>query len=173
MPAHVTTAALRRPATFRWSSEEYEALVASGTFPEDLRLELIDGTLTERIPKDPRHDTVLHRLMLAVARRVARSHPFRTESEVALAPGSPGTVVQPDLYVARAKPGAFDERRPEGHDLLLVVEVSRSSLKRDLGEKRELYAAAGVPEYWVIDAEGDILDHDLLGEVDVASLVKG
>ncbi len=36
-------------------------------------------------------------------------------------------------------------------DLDLIVEVSDSTLDHDLSPKAQLYARAGIPEYWVID----------------------
>ena len=44
------------------------------------------------------------------------------------------------------------------HDALLVVEVADSSLRLDLTLKSVLYAAAGVPEYWVADVERQLLN---------------
>jgi Uma2 family endonuclease len=41
--------------------------------------------------------------------------------------------------------------------VLLAVEVAHTSLQYDLTTKAELYAAAGIPEYWVLDLEGRVL----------------
>jgi Uma2 family endonuclease len=46
----------------------------------------------------------------------------------------------------------FDkEKRPTGESVALVIEIAHSSLTDDLTEKRGKYAAAGIPEYWVVD----------------------
>ena len=56
---------------------------------------------------------------------------------------------EPDLtWVARRD---YRRGRPMAEDVLLVIEVSQSTLRFDLGTKAELYAAAGISDYWVVD----------------------
>lgn len=45
----------------------------------------------------------------------------------------------------------FNKSNPGPDDLLLVVEVSDSSLAFDLRKKAQLYARAGIIEYWVVN----------------------
>ena len=58
---------------------------------------------------------------------------------------------QPDIAVYR---GTFRDYSDHPTNPILVVEVSDSTLGNDLTIKLELYAEAGVPEYWVLDVEG-------------------
>ena len=44
----------------------------------------------------------------------------------------------------------LDQQRPPD----LVIEVADTTLDSDLDQKKHLYAALGIPEYWVIDATG-------------------
>jgi Uma2 family endonuclease len=63
---------------------------------------------------------------------------------------------EPDLAVVPAD----DYRHDHPARAVLVIEVSHSSLHKDLGIKADLYAKAGVPEYWVIDvARGVVHRH--------------
>ena len=48
-------------------------------------------------------------------------------------------------------PDDYATAHPTGSDIMLLVEVADTSLQHDLTEKAELYATAGVPEYWVVD----------------------
>ncbi len=59
---------------------------------------------------------------------------------------------EPDLAIAPVTPR---DRHPSG--ALLVVEISVSSRRIDLGLKATIYAAAGVPEYWVLDVDARTL----------------
>ena len=45
----------------------------------------------------------------------------------------------------------YSRRRPSAADVLLVIEVAESSLAYDAGEKADLYAAAGIADYWVVN----------------------
>ena len=58
---------------------------------------------------------------------------------------------EPDVSVIIGDPEDEFPRHPEPQQVLIVIEVSDSSLSYDLGEKLRLYASAGIPVYWVID----------------------
>lgn len=63
---------------------------------------------------------------------------------------------EPDLAWVERKD--YSRQRPEGPDILLVVEVSESSLAYDCGEKADLYAAAGVRDYWVANLVDRVIE---------------
>src|SRR6188474_1793680 len=52
-------------------------------------------------------------------------------------------------------PPIGDRKHPHPRDVLLLVEVSDSTLRYDLGKRASLYAAHGIPEYWVFDLQHD------------------
>jgi Uma2 family endonuclease len=59
------------------------------------------------------------------------------------------TLPEPDLaWVVRRR---YSRRKPEASDVYLLIEVAETSLDYDLGEKAELYAEAGIRDYWVVD----------------------
>ena len=45
----------------------------------------------------------------------------------------------------------YPQRHPGPGDLLLVVEVADSSLRRDQGVKKVIYAKASIPVYWIVN----------------------
>ena len=63
---------------------------------------------------------------------------------------------EPDLvWVARRD---YSAARPTAEDVLLVIEVAETSLAYDTGQKAELYAAAGIADYWVVDVAGRAIE---------------
>ena len=60
------------------------------------------------------------------------------------------SVPEPDVAVVPAPEGRFDQQRPTLGEVELVVEVADSSLRRDR-QKREIYAAASIPVYWIVN----------------------
>jgi Uma2 family endonuclease len=66
-------------------------------------------------------------------------------------------VPQPDFAVLRLSADAYRKHVPAPADVLLLIEVSDSTLAFDRGAKAELYARHGVAEYWVIDVERGVL----------------
>lgn len=131
----------------RHSLDEYHRLIEAGGFDEDERVELLDGLLVEMSPKSPRHERAVRWLarwlMLSVADDV---YEVGVASPLTLGASEP----EPDLAVLER--GAPTPYHPAG--AALVIEVSASSLARDLGVKAAVYAAGGIPEYWVLDLEG-------------------
>ncbi len=131
----------------RLSVDEYHRILEASGFDEDARVELLGGLLAAMSPKTRAHEnavTWLARwLMQAVDLDVFE---VRVASPLTLEDSEP----EPDLAVI-----ALSAPRPyHPATASLIIEVSASSLRRDLGAKAELYARAGVPEYWVVD-----LDH--------------
>lgn len=125
--------------------DEYDQLVLAGAF-EDERIELLDGVLVQMSPEGTEHAWIIQLL----TRLLARGLPEQLALRVA-APWVAGERSQPEPDLAVIP--AVDYRRAHPGAAVLVIEVSRSSLVKDLGFKARIYAAAGVPEYWVIDVE--------------------
>src|SRR6478735_2140887 len=122
---------------------EYDQLVALGTF-EGERIELIGGALRQMNPIGPPHASTVDRLgELLVIALVARAR-VRVQGSFA---ASELSEPEPDFCVLpRAD---YDSAHPnEAH---LIIEVADSSLRYDRGEKAQLYATCGVPEYWVVN----------------------
>lgn len=132
------------------SLEEFHRMVEAGVFPEDLRLELVEGELLEMSPIGKRPAATVNRL-------TARFAPLVPERAI-LAVQNPRVVgeseLYPDLALLKPRPDFYEKRLPEGRDALLVVEVANTTLDYDLKVKLPLYAAGGVPEVWVVDLTG-------------------
>ena len=142
----------REPVVHRITVEEFLTLDAAGFFEKVGRVELIDGEIFEMAPLHRPHARALMELTVAVGLAVRA---FEPEIE-ALTPVSarldPHSLPEADIVVA--------ERDDSGESFVtadtvrLVLEVSASSLRHDLGRKLRLYARTGVPEYWVADVAG-------------------
>lgn len=113
------------------------------------RYELVDGALVVTPAPNVRHQTCV--LALGMLLYSARGEGHR----VLIAPVdvrlSPTTVVQPDVLVARQSD--LTDTRLEGAPLLAVEVLSASTSRIDLGTKRLVFEAAGVPAYWLVDPD--------------------
>lgn len=132
----------RRP----WTVAEIEAMVRAGIIDEDERFELLGGEVVPMSPKGARHELVkadLNEHFQAIRARDIRIVP---ETTLRLDDKS---FVEPDFCVFPRSVLPGDMR---GHDVLLAVEIADTSLAYDRGRKIGVYAAFGIPEVWVIDA---------------------
>jgi Uma2 family endonuclease len=60
---------------------------------------------------------------------------------------------QPDLAIVQPPLGRYLDHHPTVAEIFWVVEYSQATLSKDLGEKKATYAAAGIPEYWVVNLQ--------------------
>jgi Uma2 family endonuclease len=128
--------------------------------PEDgLRHELLDGEHVVTPAPMPRHQMVLQRLHLIMGTALDA----RTDIQLFLSPADvvlgPRSLVQPDLFIVSKDPevtiGSWSD---VGIPLLAVEVLSPSTASRDRGKKRRIYQAAGVGEYWIVDADARIVE---------------
>jgi len=134
-------------ALHRLSIEEYHQLVRSGGLDEDARIELLDGLLCDMSPKSPQHEHAIVFLADWLREGVdRRAYDVRVAAPLTIGDSEP----EPDLAVVVAS----SPRDAHPASALLVIEVSHTSMRRDLLEKPALYARAEVQEYWVIDLDG-------------------
>ena len=143
MAVHVDASLPVHPLTV----DDLAAMVDTGILGEDDKVELLDGVLVEMSPQGPAHLEAVTRLTMLLV-------PVAAEAGLVVNPQCPldvgSAISQPEPDQAVAPPGGWDAY-PAG--ALLVVEVSVTSRAVDLGRKAAIYAAAGIPDYWVLDLE--------------------
>jgi len=126
----------------------YDRLVDQGGIAEDEPIELLNGVLVRKMPKGPRHDASSSRCRRAIEGLLGAGWHLRVECAVRIPDYSQP---EPDLSIVRGDVDDYSDRHPEPADVGLIVEIADSSLARDRGEKRDLYAKAGVPAYWIVN----------------------
>lgn len=153
MTVHEPIAVPDHQRPWRLRVKDFTLLEENGAFVDHVRAELLDGEVWVVNAVHSRHASVQADLqgLLWSALRALRS-PLRTyvTPTVEVADRSR---VEPDLAVA--EPNQVKLLPIE--KIRLAVEVSDTTLDRDLGPKRRIYAAANVPEYWVADVNGCIV----------------
>jgi Uma2 family endonuclease len=91
------------------------------------------------------------------ARVSLKPHEVRVQLPVRFMPRSEP---QPDFALVRHSSDAYRREHPTAKDVLLLIEVSDSTLRYDLEDKARLYATHGIPEYWVVDlVNGRVVRH--------------
>ena len=144
-----------RPATTRvadglprraFTVDDVERMLQLGILREPEPFELIGGELVAMAAKNRQHEVLRTELVLFWADRRARDIKIASETPLRLGEYD---APEPDVVVYPASMRAPDV----GADtVLLVVEIGDASLVGDLETKAPRYAAAGVREYWVINA---------------------
>ena len=136
---------------------QYDRMITAGVFDlrERQRLEFIHGEIRQMNPIGSRHEVIVDRLtewsFVDVPKGKVR---VRIQNSIGLP--ALDSAPEPDLaWVVRRD---YSRGRPVAEDILLVVEVAESSLALDTGEKADLYAAAGIADYWVVDVAAERIE---------------
>lgn len=137
------------PVTDLWrlGVGQYHAMVEAGILTAEDPVELLDGHLVVKMPKKPPHTAATYLVRKALERLVPRGWLVYVQEPVTLEESEP----EPDVHVARGGPRQYLTRHPGPADVGLVVEVADTSLARDRGLKKRLYAEAGIPVYWIVN----------------------
>jgi Uma2 family endonuclease len=122
---------------------QYDRMVEAGIF-EDQRVELLRGILVEMSPQGAPHADVSAILTELLIRALPTTTQVRCHLPFA---ASDDSEPEPDVAVYPRR--TFGKDHPD--TAFVLIEVADSSLRKDRGIKSEIYAEAGVPEYWVVD----------------------
>lgn len=131
----------------RFSVAEYQKMIAAGILTDEDKVELLDGYVVHKMPRNPPHDGSITALNEILVRLIPPGWVVRCQTGATLAESQP----EPDIAIARGDRRLYFTRHPLPSDLALVIEVADSSLDRDRTDKARIYAGDGVPVYWVVN----------------------
>ena len=134
------------PAEARYTAARFFALVDEGVLHPDDRVELLEGVIVTMSPQNPPHATAVHRASEVI--RAAIGTRALVRSQLPLVAGLL-SVPEPDVAVVPGRVSDYETAHPT--TALLVVEAADTSLLQDRITKAAIYAAAGVPEYWIVN----------------------
>ncbi len=137
-----------------FTADEYFRMWEVGILPEEGRFELIRGEIIEMpIPGRP-HRSLVDRLNHLFSLALGRSAIVRVQNAVPLDTHS---VPFPDLTLLQPRPDFYSASEAEPEDVLLVVEVSDTSVWYDANVKAPVYASAGIAEYWQLNVQKEVV----------------
>jgi Uma2 family endonuclease len=137
----------------RFTVHDYHRMGEAGILHEDDRVELIEGEIVEMTAIGTRHFSCVNGLTRLLVVSVGGEAIISVQNSVRL---NEYTEPQPDLAVIR--PRDYRASLPEPDDVLLLIEVSDTTLPYDRGVKLPLYARAGIREVWIVDLPGETIE---------------
>ncbi len=138
----------RKPHPRPVTVDEYYRMAAAGIFGHEERVELLDGVVIRVPPPSPPHSDSTDRIAEIFHDRFRKHARIGVQRPVLLDDRSQP---EPDVVLIRRRDEGYGDRHPSPADVLLVVEVSRSSLAFDRGKKLRAYARTGIAEVWIAD----------------------
>jgi Uma2 family endonuclease len=136
------------PEIYGLTVRQFDRTVDLGVIAEDDRVELIEGLLVNKKGKKRPHVQAGVRGSRLLSRVVPASRHVRKEDPIVTSDwGKP----EPDLAIVRGQIEDYDERDVSAADVALVVEIPEVSLPIDRSDKARIYAACGIPAYWIVN----------------------
>jgi Uma2 family endonuclease len=139
---------------WRLSVEKYHEMIDKGILTEDDPVELLEGCLITKMALGPEHSFVTDVTRDVLSALLPAGWIVRSQQPITTETSEP----EPDVTVVRGARRDYLTRHPGPHDVGLMIEVSESSLPRDRNLKKCVYAAAGVPVYWILNLVDRVLE---------------
>ena len=144
---HNNNAPIADMPLWRIPVKRYHEMIAQGTLTEDDQIELLEGYLVEKMTIKPSHAVITNRIFRMFLSLVPDGYYVGTQQPITTEDSEP----EPDAFVVRGKDIDFTARHPVASEVLLLIEVSDSTLLRDQTVKKRIYARAGIPVYWIVN----------------------
>jgi len=132
---------------YRLSVDQYHDLINRGQLTADDPVELIEGVLVFKMPKNRPHKAAVRRCNQAITAVLPANYFYDQEQPITLADGEP----EPDGMVVTGRVQDYDDVDVDPSKVPLVIEIAEATLKRDRGSKLHSYARAGIVCYWIVN----------------------
>ena len=139
----------------RFCVKDFYLMDEAGVFCENDRVELVDGEIVDMAPIGSYHNSCVTTLTHIFVRAVPEGVRVQVQGAVRM---DESTMFQPDLAILRPREDDYFESNPTPADVLLIIEVSDSTVAYDRNVKLPKYAQAGVPEVWLANLPHGFID---------------
>jgi Uma2 family endonuclease len=144
-----TPVPLPPPRTHQFTVEQYERLVAIGFLTPKDRVELLEGWIVDKMPRDPPHACATDLVQDALRGLLPADWRLRDQKPIRAGESMP----EPDVAVVKGPADRYARRHPIPADIALVIEVADTTLDEDRGRKGRIYARARLSVYWIVNLE--------------------
>jgi len=145
------------PTARLFTVDEYYRMSDLGILSPEERTELIDGEVIAMAAQNPPHVITTKLGYDYLVDLLKQKAVVRCQAPIWI---SDRSLPEPDIAIVRPPIERYNDRHPEPEDIFWLIEISDATLQYDLNTKAKLYAKAGIPSYWVIDAvEREVYAH--------------
>lgn len=132
---------------WRLSVDQYHQMIALGILTDDDPVELLEGWLVTKMPKNPPHRLTTQLTREALTALLPSGYYVDDQEPMTTDESEP----EPDVMIVRGRRRDYHDRHPGPQDVAVVIEVSDTTLQRDRTLKKDIYARGGIPVYWIIN----------------------
>jgi len=140
--------------TAKWTIKDYHRMIQVGLL-DDRQVELLNGEIVEMSPEAEPHAYYCTATKEYLTQLLETRATIREGKPITIAPSN--SEPEPDLAIVQRLGREYLQHHPYPENIFWLIEFSSTSLEKDLEVKRQTYAEANIPEYWVRD-----LNHEQL-----------
>jgi Uma2 family endonuclease len=138
----------------RFTVDEYYRMADVGILTHSDRVELIEGEIVEMSPIGDRHAMSVNRANMIFARGLGDRVVVSVQNAAHM---DRYNEPQPDVVLIRPREGFYGTGHPNPEDVVLLIEVSETTLRFDRAVKLPVYARNGIVEVWIVDLKADAI----------------
>lgn len=142
-----------KPKKFR--VEEFRKMTEIGILPEESGWEIIDGYLIDKMTIGSKHASVVKRLNRVLTNLVGIQAVISIQDPIHI---DNYNEPEPDVVLLAPRDDFYAEGHPTPQDILLLIEVSDSTVEYDRVIKKTLYAEAGIVEFWLVNLKDETIE---------------
>jgi Uma2 family endonuclease len=135
--------------THKFTVDDYHKMGAAGVF-DDHKVELINGKIVDMSPINSNHGGAVNRIVLFLRRYLSLDLLFSVQNPIHI---NEFSEPEPDVAILKQKEDCYSNAHPIPEEVLLIMEVSDTSLQKDKEVKLPLYAEVGIPEVWIVNLQ--------------------
>ncbi len=139
----------------RFRVEEFHKMTELGILPEESGWEIVDGYLIDKMSIGSKHASTVKRLNRILTKLVKDNAIVSVQDPIRL---DDYNEPEPDIALLKPREDFYSKNHPLPQEILLLIEVSDSTIEYDRKIKKTLYAKAGITEFWIINLQDDTLE---------------
>jgi len=137
------------------SADDYQRMGVAGIFNDKPKVELIDGEIYIMSPITSDHNSHVDKAAEFFTVKLFGKAKIRTQGSIRTDEYSEP---EPDITILKYDEQFYAKKQATSEDVLLVIEVAVTTLKRDRTIKKKKYATTGIPEYWIVIPKKGIIE---------------
>lgn len=135
--------------------KEYDSMIENGVFDENDQIELLNGVIIEKMPKGTKHSSINDRVARVFYRNFDNDIIIRNQNPIWLDDFSEP---EPDIVLAIPKEDEYENSHPRPNEILLILEISDTTLAYDRNTKGEVYGRAGIQQYVLLNVQDNTIE---------------
>ena len=139
----------------KFTTDEYQKMTQLGILPEESGWEIIDGEIIKKMPTGSKHAGTVKKINRILTANLGNEFVIAVQDPIHL---DDYNEPEPDVAILRFREDIYTESHPLPNDVLVVIEVSDSTIKYDRETKKNMYSEFGITEFWLVDLTERIIE---------------